>query len=91
LFAFPVGLQGLTWSGKHLHKDGVPVMGLRAPQVYDAGNLDDVREIAWDLVDLGGQKSFLSWWNSALHDQLLAYDYDNCRKYFLILFPLPRG
>ena len=37
-FAFPVGLTGLTRSGSAILRDGVQVMSLRAPHVYDAAN-----------------------------------------------------
>lgn len=54
-FAFPVGLQGLTWSNGRLQKDGVTVMRLTAPVVYDMDNEQDARPIAWDFAQLGGQ------------------------------------
>ncbi|MGD8753653.1 MAG: DNRLRE domain-containing protein [Anaerolineales bacterium] len=64
-FAFPVGLQGLTWNAGRLYKEGrgarkaEPVMRLRHPVVYDAGNQDDVRPIDWQLVNVGGQNYLL--------------------------------
>jgi hypothetical protein len=54
-FAFPVGLTGMTRQGGVLLADGVPVMTMRAPHVEDMDNPDDVRPIAHDFVQVGGQ------------------------------------
>lgn len=54
-FAFPVGLSGLTRQGSNLLADGVPVMHLRRPVVYDFDNEEDTRPIAHEFVRLGGQ------------------------------------
>jgi hypothetical protein len=45
----------LTRSGSALLADGVPVMSLRAPQVYDAANPLDVRPIAHAFAQVSGQ------------------------------------
>ena len=54
-FAFPVGLTGLTRSGGRILRDGVEVMHLRAPDVYDAANTEDRRPIANEFVKVGNQ------------------------------------
>lgn len=53
--AFPVGMNGLTRTGSVFYKNGVPVMTLRPPTVYDAANTEDVRQIAYDIVRVSGQ------------------------------------
>jgi hypothetical protein len=53
--AFPVGLTGLTRLGGTLLREGVPVMGLRAPLAYDAANPNDVRQIAHEFVRVSDQ------------------------------------
>lgn len=54
-FAFPVGLTGLTRSGGQIKADGVTVMRLRKPNVYDADNPMDVRPVAHRFMQIGGQ------------------------------------
>lgn len=54
-FAFPVGLQGLTWDNGTLRKNGIAVMHLSAPVVYDLDNELDRRPIAWEFTQLAGQ------------------------------------
>lgn len=55
-FAFPVGLQGLTWEGDGvIAKNGVPVMRLTAPVMYDMANPDLRRAIPWDFIQIAGQ------------------------------------
>lgn len=54
-FAFPIGLTGLTRNGGVILADGVPVMRVRSPVVYDAGNPEDIRPIAHDFVRAAGQ------------------------------------
>lgn len=54
-FAFPVTLSGLTWNAGVLSKDGVPVMRLSAPVMYDVTNPQLRRAIPWDFVNLAGQ------------------------------------
>jgi hypothetical protein len=54
-FAFPVGMTGLTRTGGNIYRDGVLVMALRAPQVYDAANTDDVRPITTQFVQVASQ------------------------------------
>jgi hypothetical protein len=55
MFAFPVGLTGLTRSGGIILDEGQPVMRLRRPVVYDYANQDDSRPIAHQFVQLDGQ------------------------------------
>lgn len=55
LIAFPIGINGLTRSGKTLLADGVPVMALRNPHVEDYNNPYDVRPIAHAFVQESGQ------------------------------------
>lgn len=55
LVAFPVGLKGLTRQGSTLLANGVPVMELGKPVVYDAANLIDARPIAFNFQTVAGQ------------------------------------
>jgi len=55
MFAFPVGLNGLTRNGNQLLADGVPVMSFRPFHVEDADNPMDVRQVVSDFVQVGGQ------------------------------------
>lgn len=55
LVAFPVGLQGLTRKGGNILADGETVALLRAPVVTDADNAEDVRPIAYEFANVGGQ------------------------------------
>lgn len=55
-FAFPVGLTGLTRDGGQIKADGVTVMCVSAPVVYDYDNPLDVRPVAWGFVQVGGQR-----------------------------------
>lgn len=59
MVAFPVGLVGLTRSGNVIRKNGVDVMQLRPLFVEDAGNLDDVRPVTNQFVNLSGQPYLL--------------------------------
>ena len=54
-FAYEVATNGLTRQGGTLHKDGVPVMRMRAPVAYDYDNPDDVRQIAHEIVRIDGK------------------------------------
>lgn len=54
-FAFPVGLQGLTRTGAQLYADGAPVMRLRPFTVEDLDNPQDIRPVAHQIVNQGGQ------------------------------------
>lgn len=58
-FAFRVGLNGLSRSGKNLLYNGKPELILRAPLVYDVDNLEDARPIAFDFVNLAGSNYIL--------------------------------
>lgn len=55
LVAFPVGLSGLTRSGTRILAGAETVALLRAPVVTDAANVNDVRPIAWEFANVGGQ------------------------------------
>lgn len=59
LFAFPVGINGLTRVGNEIRRDGVPVMQLRALHVEDLDNPEDKRSITHDFVSLAGQPYLL--------------------------------
>lgn len=54
--AFPVGLNGLTRSGGNLLADGKVVMSMQAPNVYDAANPMDVRDVGVTFPLVGGQR-----------------------------------
>ena len=59
-FAFPVGMSGLTRDGGRILRDGVEVMHLRAPDLYDAANPEGERlPIAWQFVTVGGNPYIL--------------------------------
>lgn len=59
-FAFPVGLSGLTRTGDTLYREGVPVMRLRKPDLYDAASEDGEHlTIAHEFVSVGGQPYIL--------------------------------
>ena len=59
-FAFPVGMSGLTRDGGRILRDGVEVMHLRAPDVYDAAAPEAERlPIAHEFVSVGGQPYIL--------------------------------
>lgn len=59
LFAFPVGISGLTRVGNEIRRDGVPVMQLRPLHVEDLDNPLDIRPITHDFVSLAGQPYLL--------------------------------
>lgn len=54
-FAFPVGIQGLTRADDQLYADGTPVMRLRPFTVEDLDNPLDIRPVAHQIVNQGGQ------------------------------------
>lgn len=58
-FAFPVGINGLTRSGAQILDGSTVVMLLRPPNVYDAANPPDMRQIAWEFVNVSGQTYIL--------------------------------
>lgn len=58
-FAFPVGLNGLTRTGDTLYANGVPVMTLNKPVVYDAANKLDIRQITYVYAVVSGQAYIL--------------------------------
>lgn len=59
-FAFPVGLNGLTRTGGTLYRDGVPVMVLRKPVLYDAAKPGgESLVIAHQFTNVGGQPYIL--------------------------------
>lgn len=53
--AFPIVAQGVTRVGTQLQVNGVTVMNLTAPAVYDAANRDDVRPITVAFTSVSGQ------------------------------------
>jgi hypothetical protein len=59
-FAFPVGMSGLTRTGGIIYREGVPVMHLGAPDLYDAANPDGEHlPIAHGFVTVSGQPYIL--------------------------------
>ena len=59
-FAFPVGMSGLTRDGGRILRDGVEVMHLRAPDLYDAAAPDGGRlPITSQFVTVGGNPYIL--------------------------------
>jgi hypothetical protein len=54
--AFPVGLNGLTRNGSNLLADGKAVMSMQAPNVYDAANPADVRDVGVTFPLVSGQR-----------------------------------
>lgn len=57
--AFPVGLTGLTRNGATISKNGTAVMQLRPFVMEDAANLDDVRPISHQFVNINSQPYLL--------------------------------
>lgn len=63
-FAVPMALVGLKRQGSSILVDGgildgVPVLTIRPPHVYDAANPMDSRPIAWQFGAIGGQSGVL--------------------------------
>lgn len=54
--AFPVGLNGLTRDGSDLLADGKVVMRMNAPNVYDAANPADIRDVGVTFPLVSGQR-----------------------------------
>jgi hypothetical protein len=60
-FAFPVGINGLTRSGSAILDNGVPVMLIDKPVVYDLDNENDRRDITFSFtsVTIGGSSQLV--------------------------------
>jgi hypothetical protein len=56
-FAFPVGINGLTRSGRDILDNGEVVMVINPPHVEDGNNPDDIRPMTFNFqnVTIGGQ------------------------------------
>lgn len=56
LIAFPFALSGLTWQAGNLLAQGVPVMRLRPPLVYDLDDPETTRPVNWSFHEISGQQ-----------------------------------